>query len=293
MENKELIVRGVKITENKIKEIKTLVRKHWHQGRTHISREICKLWDWRMPNGRLKDWACRELILILYRKGLISLPPSKINTRISSKKVQKQTFNIDTTPCEGLISDYSALSFSMVRLSPKEKLWNYLVYSYHYLGKPLIVGSHLKYLAYLDGQVVACIGWGSGAWKVGSRDLLIGWDQETRKQNLHMVANNVRFLILPWVSVPHLASKILAANVKLLVKDWLEFYNVQLLLLETFVDLARFKGTCYKAANWIHVGNTAGSAKSGAKYLHHGSSKAVFLYPVHKKFKKILNASNK
>ena len=289
MKNKELIIRGIKITDKEIEEVNELVNEHWHNGRTYISKEICKLWNWTQPNGWLKDRACRDLMLILEKKGLITLPPSKKRYSKSSKSNQKQNFLIDTSPCEGSISDYNSLTFAMVRKSPKEKLWNHLVDSYHYLGKPLIVGSYLKYLVYLDGQIVACLGWGSAAWKVGSRDSFIGWDQKIRKQNLHMLANNVRFLILPWVRVPHLASKIMAKNAKLLVKDWLEFYNVQLLLLETFVDLARFKGTCYKAANWIHVGNTAGSAKSGANYLYHGSSKAVFLYPVHKKFKVLLN----
>lgn len=293
LKNKDLIIRGIKITDNEINEIKDLVHQYWQQGRTYISKEVCRLWNWRQPNGWLKDWACRELMLVLHRKGLITLPPSKTKTRTKSKRPQKQDFNIDTSFCEGPISDYKSLTLSMVRLSPKEKLWNYLVATYHYLGNPVIVGSHLKYLAYLDGQVVACIGWGSAAWKVGSRDSFIGWDQHTRKQNLHLVANNVRFLILPWVNIPHLASKIMAKNAKLLVKDWLDFYNVQLLLLETFVDSSRFKGTCYKAANWIHVGDTAGSAKSGTNYFYHGSSKAVFLYPVHKNFRKLLKTGRR
>ncbi len=177
----------------------------------------------------------------------------------------------------------------MVRKSSREELWNYLVHKYHYLGKPLIVGSYLKYIAYLDGQIVACIGWGSAAWKVEARDRFIGWDKDTRKGHLHLIADNVRFLILPWVRVPHLASKILAANIKLLVKDWLDFYNVPLVLLETFVDISRFQGTCYKAANWLHVGKTTGSAKRGASYHYHGRPKAVFVYPLDKRFRERLH----
>lgn len=289
MENKELIIRGKSVGQKELEEIKALVQEHWQQGRTFISKQICRFWNWRQPNGWLKDRACRDLLLVLEKKGLITLPASKQKRKQVKKRPQQQGYLIDTSPCEGSVSDYSSLTFSMIRKTSKEGLWNHLVASYHYLGNPLIVGSHLKYLAYLDGQVVACLGWGSAAWKVQARDSFIGWNQETRKRNLHLVANNVRFLILPWVKVPHLASKILAANVKLLVKDWLDFYHVPLVLLETFVESAKFNGTCYKAANWQHVGNTAGSAKSGANYHYHGSTKAVFLYPVHKKFRELLN----
>ena len=288
MENKDVIIRGIHIGKKELDEINTLVQKHWQQGRTFISKAICQHWEWKQPNGWLKDRACRDMLLTLEKKGLIALPSTKRKNKQNKRKPQQQKYQIDTSPCEGSITDYNSLEFSMVRKSSREGLWNYLVATYHYLGNPVIVGSHLKYLVYLDGQIVACLGWGSAAWRVSSRDLFIGWDQQTRKRNLHLLANNVRFLILPWVRIPHLASKIMAQNAKLLVKDWLEFYNVQLLLLETFVDLARFKGTCYKAANWIHVGDTAGNAKSGANYLYHGNSKAVFLYPVHKKFKKLL-----
>ncbi|MDZ7758940.1 MAG: DUF4338 domain-containing protein [Desulfovermiculus sp.] len=182
------------------------------------------------------------------KKGLISLPTRKTPGPRGKKHVQTQGYLIDTSACKGSISDYSSLTFSMVRKSSKEKLWDHLVHTHHYLGKPFIVGSYLKYIAYLDGQIAACIGWGSAAWKVNDRDQCIGWDQQTRKRNLHLIADNVRLLILPWVHIPHLASKVLAANAKLLKKDWLDFYNVPLALLETFVDTARFYGTCYKAA---------------------------------------------
>jgi hypothetical protein len=210
---------------------------------------------------------------MLEQRGLISLPKRNNPGPQGKKHVQSQGSLIDTSVCKGSIADYSSLTFFMVRKSSKEKLWDYLVHTHHYLGKPFIVGSYLKYIAYLDGHIVA----------------FIGWSQQTRKRNLHLIASNVRFLILPWVHIPHLASKILAANAKLLKKDWLDFYNVPLALLETFVDTARFQGTCYKAANWIHVGITAGSAKRGASYHYHGQSKAFFVYPLHKKFRERLH----
>jgi hypothetical protein len=177
----------------------------------------------------------------------------------------------------------------MVRLSPKEGLWDYLVDTYHYLGFPWIVGSYLKYLALVDGQVVACLGWGSAAWKVACRDNWIGWDQRSRQRNLHKLVNNVRFLILPWVRVQHLASKVLALNIRCLPGDWQRFYHYPISLLETFVDTTRFKGTCYKACNWIHAGLTRGRGKYDRGHRCSEPLKAVYLYPLSRDFREALH----
>jgi len=176
----------------------------------------------------------------------------------------------------------------MVRRQPEERLWNHLIETYHYLGNPRIVGSYLKYLVHLDGRPVAALGWGSAAWRVAARDSFIGWDNEHRLANLHKVASNVRFLILPWVRVKCLASRILAANVRRLPHDWQAFYNQRLVLLETFVDITRFAGTCYKAANWLHVGLTRGRGKYGPN-TPSAPVKAVFLYPLARNFGELLN----
>jgi len=159
---------------------------------------------------------------------------------------------------------------------------------HHYLGYRQIVGNHLKYIAFIDERPVACLGWGSAAWSVKSRDSFIGWDKPTKENNLHFVVNNTRFLILPWVSVKYLASRILALNARRLCDDWLKVYNHPLYLLETFVEKNRFKGTCYKAANWIHVGETRGTAKRGHDHVFHGTIKDVYLYPLRKDFRKKL-----
>jgi hypothetical protein len=145
------------------------------------------------------------------------------------------------------------------------------------LGHPWIVGSYLKYMAYLDGRLVACLGWGSASWKVACRDRFIGWSTPLRKKNLSQVVNNVRFLILPWVKVEHLAYKVLAANIKRVAADWHSLYQETIVLLETFVDLARFQGTCYRAANWQYVGDARGIAKSGNGHCYHGQPKVVYL----------------
>jgi hypothetical protein len=177
----------------------------------------------------------------------------------------------------------------MVRQTPDEALWDYLIDSHHYLGRPWIVGACLKYLAYLDGRLVACLGWGAAAWKVQCRDGVIGWDTATRQTNLHKVVNNVRFLILPWVRVKHLASKVLAANLRVLVCDWQRFYSQEISLAETFVDTERFAGTCYKAANWTRIGETKGRGKYDRYNRFDSSVKAVYLYPLAGNYRERLN----
>lgn len=177
----------------------------------------------------------------------------------------------------------------MVRLNPDEALWDHLVDKYHYLARPWIVGSYLKYIAYIEERPVACLGWGSAAWKVACRDQLIGWNSTARESNLHKIINNVRFLILPWVRIEHLASKVLAANIRALGKDWQDFYHSPAVLLETFVDTQRFAGTCYRAANWKCIGKTKGRGKYDRLNQATSSVKAVFLYPLQKDFRELLN----
>jgi hypothetical protein len=166
--------------------------------------------------------------------------------------------------------------------------WEILIDRFHYLGHRKIVGEHLRYAAYLEGQVVACLAWASAALRCPTRDRFIGWDDATRKRQLPSVVNNTRFLILPWIRVPHLASKILAMNLRRLNADWQQTWGHGLVLAETFVDAARFKGTCYRAANWVEVGTTQGRGKKGNRYHHHGRPKTVWLYPLHRRWQQRL-----
>ncbi|MEE9168277.1 MAG: Druantia anti-phage system protein DruA, partial [bacterium] len=194
----------------------------------------------------------------------------------------------DKTPLNAKLSALEPIQLKLVRNSKLETLYNSLVQEYHYLGFRQIVGNHLKYMAFIGERPVACLGWGSAAWSVKSREAFIGWDKKTKDNNLHFVANNTRFLILPWVSVKFLASKVLSLNARRISDDWLNVYNQPLYLLETFVEQNRFKGTCYKAANWIRTGHTKGIAKRGHDHLHHGNIKDVYLYPLRKNFRKKL-----
>lgn len=268
--------------------IQASVKRHWDKGRKQISKILCQEWNWLQPNGRLKDMACREVLLTLKRKGLITLPP-RLNSANNEKRNRSiPVVQIDQTPLRANLSKLPSVKLKLVRSTNLEPLYNSLLHQHHYLGYCQIVGNHLKYTAFIDDRPVACLGWGSAVWSVKSRESFIGWDKTAKEKNLHFVANNTRLLILPWVSVKCLASKILALNAKRISEDWLKIYNYPLYLLETFVERNRFAGTCYKAANWIYVGQTKGTSKRGHDHLFHGNIKDVYLYPLRKDFRRKL-----
>jgi len=285
-------IRKRAIAEPDLELIQCIVSEHWHKGRTQISKILSQKWDWYQPNGRLKDMACREILLTLYRKGLISLPPGKHDGRNLKRNQSIPVVQIDQTPLQGKLSNLPPVQLKPVRNTSLESLYNSLIQQHHYLGYRQIVGNHLKYITFIDERPVACLGWGSAAWSVKSRDAFIGWDKPTKEKNLQLVVNNTRFLILPWVSVKYLASKILALNAKRLLDDWLRIYNHPLYLLETFVEKNRFMGTCYKAANWICAGQSKGTAKRGHDHMYHGNIKDVYLYPLRKDFREKLIKGN-
>jgi len=188
----------------------------------------------------------------------------------------------------GKPSQFPPVQLQPVRNTSFEPLYNSLIQEHHYLGYRQIVGNHLKYMVFIGEQPVACLGWGSAAWSVKSRESFIQWDKPSKDNNLHLVVNNTRFLILPWINIKFLASKILALNARRISEDWFKIYHHHVYLLETFVEQDRFKGTCYKAANWARVGQTKGTAKRGHDHLFHGKIKDVYLYPLRKDFRKKL-----
>ncbi len=283
-----ITIRKRTITSADIEFIQATIYDHWNKSRTQISKILCQKWNWVQPNGRLKDMACREVLLTLYRKNLINYPPGTHDGRNKKRNLSIPFVPTDKTPLNAKLSELEPVELKLVRNTELEALYNSLVQEHHYLGFRQIVGNHLKYMALIGERPVACIGWGSAAWSVKSRETFVGWDKKTKENNLHFVANNTRFLILPWVSVKCLASKILALSAKTISNDWLEVYNHPLYLLETFVEQNRFKGTCYKAANWILTGQTKGTAKKGHDHLFHGKIKDVYLYTLRKDFKQKL-----
>jgi hypothetical protein len=270
-----------------IRFIQALISEHYQRGRSHISKLLCESWQWVQPNGKLKEYAARDLLLRLEEQGLIELPP---RLRPKNNLKQKSFFQIPffvQEPVNGCVGEHGRPSIERVN-SQDVYLWDYLVFHYHYLGLPKLVGEHIKHLVYLHGQTVGCLSWASAAWKVKDRDQFIGWQEPTRRRNLALVANNSRFLILPWVKVKYLASTALALSIRRLRADWEKTYGHPIYLAETFVDISRFKGTCYRAANWLCVGKTQGSAKKGNAYCYHGQPKAIYLYPLHRHFRRYL-----
>ena len=288
MEEK-LVLRGRPVTSQDVDLIRPLVRQYWERGRTFISKELCRIWDWHQPNGVLKEMACRELLRRLEQKGLIRLPPKKIDIDRRQKKPSLKVLPHQTHPLTGRLKEFLPIDLKMVRGSPQEALSNSLIHQYHYLGYRQTVGPCLKYMAYIQERPIACLSWGAAAWKVACRDQFIGWPPCTRSKNLFLIVNNTRFLILPWVRIPYLASHLLSQNIKVLASDWYRWYHYRPVLLETFVDTERFSGTSYKAANWLGVGRTQGRGKNDRNHQGILPIKEVFLYPLKKTFQEMLN----
>ncbi|MFH1991839.1 MAG: Druantia anti-phage system protein DruA [Pseudomonadota bacterium] len=270
-----------------IRFIQAIISKHYQRGRSYISRRLCEAWQWFQPNGKLKEYAARDLLLRLEEQGFIDLPPRLKPKNNLKRKSFDQVPLFLHEPIAGSVGEHDQPYIELVN-SQDGYLWDYLVYHHHYLGLPKLVGEHLKHMVYIKGQVVACLSWASAAWKIKARDQFIGWEEPAKRRNLHLIANNTRFLIPDWVRVKHLASRVLALSLKRLCADWQKIYGHPIYLAETFVDISRFQGTCYRAANWLCVGQTKGSAKKGNTYRYHGQPKAIYLYPLHRHFRRYL-----
>ena len=279
--------RSRQLDHDDIRFIQALISKHSKRGRSYISRLLCEAWQWVQPNGKLKEYAARDLLLRLEEQGFVNLPKRLRPKNNLKAKALDQVPLFLKKPLEGSAGQYDRPCIELVQ-AHSSYLWDYLVHHHHYLGLPKLVGEHLRYLVYLNGQVAACLSWASAAWKVKARDQFIGWNEESKRKNLHLIANNTRFLIPDWIRVKQLASRVLALNLRRLSADWQRIYGHPLYLAETFVDISRFEGTCYRAANWVCVGQTKGSAKKGNTYLYHGQPKAICLYPLHRHFRRFL-----
>jgi hypothetical protein len=277
------------ITGDDVATIRRIIEAHPDKSRRFISQEVCRQWDWRQRNGVLKDMVCRSLLLVLESKGLIKLPARKstpANPLAERKKPSRVT--VDNTPIHCSVDELFPIHLKQVRRTTFEKIFNALVSDYHYLGYTQPIGEHLKYVAFSGERPIACLAWGSAPWYIGARDRFIGWSKKIRERNLHLIANNLRFLILPWVQVPCLASYLLALNRRFVSQDWQDLYNHPVYLLETFVDIGRYQGTCYKADNWICVGQTTGQGKLSKTRQALLSKKAVYVYPLTKNFRREL-----
>jgi hypothetical protein len=270
------------ITGDDLSFVRKIINDYQSEGRTSISRRLCEAWDWRQTNGQLKDGVCRGLLLQLEKKLLITLPP-RLAVNNNSKRRKKTSTPFDFLPPAPITDPLSALTpieLRQVRRTPEEKLFNNLIEQYHYLGYTRPVGEHLKYLAYADGRLIACFAFSSAPYAIGCRDTFLGWSKEARERNRHLLAYNTRFLILPWVRVPHLASHLLSRISKTISEDWQKIYHHPIFWLETFIDTERFTGTCYRAANWILLGLTSGRGKYNKTHKQLTSIKAMYGYPL-------------
>jgi len=277
------------VTPEDVDIVRRIIETHPGKSRRFISQEVCREWDWRQPNGFLKDMVCRSLLLLLESKGLIKLPPRKFTpANPLAKRKKPSRVDVDKTPIHCSVADLFPIELKQVRRTPFEKTFNGLVSEYHYLGYTQPIGEHLKYMAFSGGRPIACLAWGSAPWYIGARDRFIGWNKTIREKNLHLITNNLRFLILPWVQISCLASYLLALNRQRLSKDWQDLYKHPVYLLETFVDTQRFQGTCYKADNWTCVGQTTGQGKLSKPGQPLLSKKAVYVYPLTKSFRQEL-----
>ena len=276
-----LIIRGRIVTPSDIELIQFLSKEYRNHGRTFVSRRLAEAWKWVQANGRPKDRACRDILAVLERRNIIDLPSLRPRPRQSIIPITPPaSIDIDDSLMEGTVSDLRPFAVKLVSQTPLEAKWNHLMKNYHYLGYKVLVGAYLKYLVFSNDRIVAATGWSSAVWKLAARDDAIGWSIHQRIKCLHRVANNTRFLIFPWVRIKNLASHLLSQMVRVVNSDWFKVYGYRLWFLETFVDSGRFKGSSYRAANWIHVGQTKGFRKHGNSFQFHGQPKEVFLYPL-------------
>lgn len=286
--------RGREVTADEVQFIRELISAHPRASRRALSAHLCLAWGWRQANGELRDMVCRGLMLALHRAGHIELPPVRfiaLNNAIRHRHRQQEQLQVEIDRAELALplSELRPLELRQVRRTDDEWLCDALIAEHHYLGYTRPVGEHLKYLVYAQGRPIACVTWSSAPRHLGPRDRFIGWSAAARRQNIRFLAYNTRFLILPWVRVPHLASHILACVAKDISKEWDRFYGHPIYYLETFIEPDRFRGTCYRAANWVALGLTTGRGKADQTKRPNRPLKEVMGYPLTKKFRELLS----
>jgi hypothetical protein len=272
---------GREFTEDELRLIHHLIADG--ANRYHLSRRFCEEVNWRKPDGGLKEMSCRVALLRMHRDGHIVLPPPE---RPANNHLKKPKATLLTLPQQEVVAKAGAYSFRLEIIDrTTSALWNEYIDRYHYLGYTPLPGAQLRYFVKADDQILALVGFSAAAWNVAPRDEFIGWDREMRKKNLHLIVNNARFLILPWIRSYNLASRILSMMARRIASDWRERYHYKPVLLETFVEKERFTGACYKAANWIPVGDTKGRGKLDVYNQYGLPVKSVWLYPLDKDFR--------
>ena len=294
---KTYLLQGRQIGAAELEQIRQFLAEHPHWSRWRLSRELATLWDWRNGVGQLKDMAARTLLLKLEQRGWINLPARRRTP--SNRMRHKRLPELDLAAPQASVTEALRALLPLVinecsraEGAPGQRaLFDALLHHHHYLSHRSSVGENLQYLV-RDAQArpLACVLFGAAAWQCAARDRYLGWDSAVRAQNLHLIANNTRFLILPWVQVAHLASHVLGRIAQRLSGDWQAKYGHPIYLLETFVQRDRFRGTAYRAANWVRVGQTKGRTRQDRAdgTWHQSAIKHVYLYPLHRRFRQHL-----
>jgi len=281
------------ITDADLVFIRGLIAENRQCSRRALSLKLCQAWNWVQTNGALRDMVCRGMMLMLHRQGLIELPPVRVVARVLrqglSGRDKPAAVSVDQTALSVSFVELGPLEVRQVRRTPEEALFNSLLQQHHYLGYTQPVGEHLKYVVFAQGRPIACLAWSSAPRHLGSRDRFIGWSAQARLKNIRLLAYNTRFLILPWISVAHLASHILGRMARMLSADWQRIYAHPIYFVETFIDPQRFRGTCYRAANWQVLGETTGRGKDAPTRAVNRSIKQVLGYALVKDFRQRLS----
>jgi Domain of unknown function (DUF4338) len=275
---------GRLFSKQELELMQEIARDYAGLGITEIARTVCELLDWKRANGRLKDQECRKLLECLRDQSWLTLPPVWNSGPRGPRRIRLSEASAPQAILGGSAGEFEPLELRVIERGSESRLWTELIERYHYLTYRVPVGANLRYMVRSrpsGEQVLACLLWSSPAWKMAPRDQWIGWNPEQRAQNLQRVVNNGRFLILPWVHVRGLASKILGQCARQLPADWERRYGYRPLLLETLVDARRFRGTCYRAANWILVGQTQGRGRMDSEHRTYDlTPKDIYLYPL-------------
>ena len=289
MESAPIIYSGRSFSPEELALMRQAACEYASLGITEIARTICEWLDWKRPNGRLKNHECRLLLERLHRQGILTLPPLHRSGRRGPRPVVVESCSDDPTLIQSSLAELEPLRLVLVEKS-ESAMWRQLMERFHYLGCRTPVGAHLRYFVKSGAdQILACLLWTSPAWKMAARDEWIGWNSQQRSRNLQYIVNNSRFLILPSVHVKGLASTILARSARQLPHDWRQHYGYTPLLLETLVDAERFRGTCYRAANWIHLGQTTGGSRTDRlRQLNTKTAKLLFVFPLHRHAQRLL-----
>ena len=277
---------GREFSASELQRVRRLIEDHPDASRARLSRLVCERLGWRRPNGRLKDMSCRVAMLRMQDDGLLDLPAPR-NGNNNGKPYRRRTPQAEPESSEVLVSAGKLVDLQLQPVADRQQslLWNEFIDRYHYLGYQPLRGDQFRYFACAGGRTLALLGFGAAVWKTAPRDEFIGWTPEQRRRQIHLVTNNIRFLILPWIRSQNLASRILSMATRRLANDWELRYGYRPVLLETFVESRRFHGTCYKAANWLYLGETKGRGRLEVEHKARLPKKSIFVHPLARSFR--------